>query len=79
MIYLDLKATEQTLPKFMGRKCLFCNLVVFENWLALFGGSEQKDKMGDAVFKVAVVIWLGWNAFLMYGFVGVNEGRQAQY
>lgn len=47
--------------------------------LVLFEGSEQKDKMGDVMFKVEIVIMLTWNAFvffLTYGVVGMNEGRE---
>lgn len=49
--------------------------------LVLFEGSEQKDKMGDVMFKVEIVIMLSWNAFiffffLTYGVVGMNEGRE---
>ena len=47
--------------------------------LVLFEGSEQKDKMGDVMFKVEIVIMLSWNAFFLfftYGVVGMNEGRE---
>lgn len=49
--------------------------------LVLFEGSEQKDKMGDVMFKVEIVIMLSWNAFIFFffkhnGVVGMNEGRE---
>ena len=51
--------------------------------LVLFEGSEQKDKMGDVMFKVEIVIMLSLNAlifffffFYTYGVVGMNEGRE---
>ena len=36
--------------------------------LVLFEGSEQKDKMGDVMFKVEIVIMLSWNAFSFFFF-----------
>lgn len=47
--------------------------------LVLFEGSEQKDKMGDVMFKAEIVIMLSWNAFFFFkhnGVVGMNEGRE---